>query len=406
MLLHLEGLPGPVRLCPRSLAVADALRAVLAGWPARLDPDETGGDAFLEIERGDGAFRMHRTCDGWRSIESDDLGIVCSAIVEIVNGYVDNTPGLGLLHAGSVAFGDRLVLFPASRRAGKSTLVTRLLAGGRKVFSDDLIPIELASGMAVASGCLPRPRLPLPASAAAAFRRFVDRHALAQDDAYAYVEPGSGHRVMFGDRMPLGAVVLLQRNKTPVKAALEPAPADEVLWTLLAQDTRRNSPAGAMLDDYLRIVGGVQRWRLSYFDLEDAVRCLDEAFASWGEAPLPVRTESRAATAGVAASAHPGEVGEAQFRCGEHVDFRHVGDAGFLVDRRNNTIHTMNAAGMAVWGLLGEGATRDAIVDAFCEAFSGVPRKTLARDVDATLEMLGELGLLAANEGDRGTNRS
>src|SRR5690606_24496089 len=141
---------------------------------------------------------------------------------------------------------------------------------------------------------------------------------------YAYVEPGSDRRVMFGDRMPLGAVVLLQRAAAPVKAALEPAPADEVLWTLLAQDTRRNSPARAMLDDYLRIVGGVQRWRLSYFDLEDAVRCLDDAFASWDEAPLPVRTESRAGTAGVAASAHPGEVGGAQFRCGGHVEISRV----------------------------------------------------------------------------------
>lgn len=406
MLLHLEGLPGPVRLCPRSQPVADALRAVLAGWPARIDGGDTGSDAFLEIERGDGAFRMHRVHDGWRSIESDDLGIVCSAIVEIVNGYVDDTPGLGLLHAGSVAFGDRLVLFPASRRAGKSTLVTRLLAGGRKVFSDDLIPIELASGMAVATGCLPRPRLPLPANATAAFRRFVDRHALARDDDYAYVEPGSDRRVMFGDRMPLGAVVLLQRAAAPVKAALEPAPADEVLWTLLAQDTRRNSPARAMLDDYLRIVGGVQRWRLSYFDLEDAVRCLDDAFASWDEAPLPVRTESRAGTAGVAASAHPGEVGGAQFRCGGHLEISRVGDAGFLVDRRNNTIHNVNAAGMAVWDLLGEGATRDAIVAVFCEAFPGMPRETLVRDVDATLAMFGALGLLVATDGSGEANLS
>ncbi len=161
-----------------------------------------------------------------------------------------------------------------------------------------------------------------------------------------------------------------------------------------------------MLDDYLRIVGGVQRWRLSYFDLEDAVRCLDDAFASWDEAPLPVRTESRAGTAGVAASAHSGDGGRAQLRCVEHVEISRVGDAGFLVDRRNNTIHNVNATGMAVWCLLGEGATRDAIVDAFCDAFPGMPRETLVRDVDATLAMFGTLGLLAATDGSGEANLS
>lgn len=384
LLHHIEGLPAPIELCTNARKISDALMLLLTGWPQRLE--EVSGrprNAFLRIRKVRRGFLIERPDDGWRITEPDDLGIVCTTIVEIVHGFVEERPDLGLLHAGAAVFSGRLVLFPATNRAGKSTLVARLAAEGRRIFSDDLVPLDLASGEAVATGCLPRPRLPLPSSTSDGFRNFVQSATVASDGHYAYVDPGTTGRATHGERCRIGAIVLLERSDEPAPAHLEPASAEDTLWAMVSQDTRREYPAETTLESYLAIVIGVPCRRLVYSDLEDAMRCLDEAFAGWpddAEAPV-VKT--------VAAAAGPS--GE---RC--PVSLRLLGERGFLVNRTTQRIHALNPLGVATWRLLCEGETRDVIASTFAQAFPDVPPAAIASDVDAVIGRFAEEGLLDA----------
>lgn len=405
MFLYLEGLPAPIRLCERSLPVADALASVLKDWPSRLDKSHDDRPVFMEIERANDGFDIHRVDDGWRSRETDDLGVVSSTIIEIIDGYVANGTGLGLLHAGSAEFAGRLLLFPASTLAGKSTLMTRLSAAGHKVFSDDLIPLDLATGEAVATGCLPRPRLPLPPAATPEFSAFVESHVLARDEYCAYIDPGVGRRAGFGDRRAIGAVVLLRRSTTQVEARIEPAPAEDVLWALVSQDTRKDSVAADMLDDYLRLLSGLRFCQLHYSDLEDAVRCLEAEFAGWPSEDRDGAAVLERDAAPIAVGATYTDESGPRFQRAEHVDFRAVGQGGFVVDRRTNRIHHLNPTGLAIWRLLEGAATQDSVVSVFAEAFPDTPAETIAHDVDTSIGLLLQLELIAVSSGEGGSER-
>lgn len=396
ILLHLHGLPAPIRLCGGSGAIAHAVSVLLKGWPSRIETRMVwNGKAFLSVTKTGDEFLLHRHDDGWQSVEPDDFCAVCTAIVEIVDGYVANGTGLGLLHAGSAEFAGRLVLFPASTLAGKSTLMTRLSAGGRKVFSDDLIPLDLASGEAVATGCLPRPRMPLPASVTPAFSAFVDRHAVARDDYYAYVDPGPELRAVFGERRPIGAVVLLSREQACTEARIEPATVDEALWALVSQDTRQDRVPEDMLEDYLRMVRGVRCCRLRYSDLEDAVRCLDAAFSDWPAAasPPPAAPEREHRMPDTAELASFADDDGIRYERSEQATLRLVGESGFVIDRETGAIYNLNAMGLAIWRLLDGTMTEEGIVAIFREAFPETPRETISRDVRTVISGLCDAGL-------------
>lgn len=393
MRLHMEGLPGPVSLCPRSGMIADQLASVLIGWPVRIDPADGGGEPFLHVEREGDEFRLHRPDDGFEIFEPNDVSAVCSAVLEIIDGRVEGTSDMGSLHGGAVEFAGRLIVFPAGTRAGKSTLVTRLGAAGHRVFSDDLIPIDMATHEAVATGCLPRPRLPLPPRATGSFVDFVARHAVLEDGYYCYVDPGEGRRARFGDRLAIGAVVLLRRSEEPVAARLEAASHEEALWKLVSQDTRKSYLARDALDDYLRLVGSVGCSRLVYSDLEDAVECLQAAFASWpseapSSAPMDMaRPETRPQ---VAAMPEAGGSSGPLYRRAPHVHLRVVGDSGFLANDETQHIHTLNAIGLALWNLLDQPAGRDQLCALFAEAFPDIPADTIATDIGMLIDRLHE----------------
>lgn len=386
--LHLQGLPGPIAFEPETAAIADMLKSVLAGWPEGPDDGPAGEKPFLFVTPSAQGPRVERPKYRFSRREPTDVSAVCTLIVELVDAYISAAPHLGSLHAASAEFAGRLVLFPATHRVGKSTLMTRLAASGRRIFSDDLVPIDLAAGEAVATGCLPRLRLPLPASASPAFASYVKSNAVLDDGYYCYVAPVSP--TLHGDRSTIGAVVLLERRESGGAEILE-APVEDALLKLLMQDTRRSFDAAETLSRYHDLVARAKSYRLVFSDLEDAVTCLDEAFQTW---PAPQVAKAarkprprRRPTADGAAS---GEV----FSRSLDVSLKIVGEAGFLVHGKTNQLHQLNAMGLGLWRLLEEAAGFEAIVAVFMGAFPDIAEDQLRADLSGILSGLTGAGLI------------
>lgn len=396
-ILQLSGLPGALRLCPQSAPIAHKLRTVLNGWPVvPTSPVAPEQGIFLDIARAGDGFRVHRLDDGWASVEPNEISAICTAVVELIDGYAAASGTLGLLHAGSAVFAGRVVLFPAGTRAGKSTLMTRLACAGHRVLSDDLIPLDMSSGEAVTTGALPRPRLPLPRTITPEFAAFVADSLALSDGYYGYVDPGEDVRPRFGQRAPVGAVVLLERSEDAVAARLEPAPLDAAMWALLSQDTRKDLPAQEMIDRYLELISHLPRYRLVYSDLEDAVTCLEVQFSRWSELDPPTEpVPPRPAPDAAVLVSRPGLRHDGfSIRQAGHVSLRDMGQSAFLIDERSQDIHALDPLGVALWHLMAQPVSTDALVSIVAEAFPDVPAARIADDIASLIEGLHEAGLV------------
>jgi hypothetical protein len=381
--------------------VADELTAVLVGWPCERTTDKPDGIVYTLTRRVGEEFELFDVINAQRVIEPSVTSAVSTIIVELVNEYVARSAGLGSLHSAAVEIGSRLIVFPAGTRAGKSTLSTAFTAAGYRVFSDDLLPIDFSTGEAVATGCLPRIRLPMPRGAPAWFRDHVMESTVATDGYYVYTGATAQGRVVFGDRSPLGAIVLLERSETPVEARLEPARLDEALTRVLGQDTRANLAADSAFDRYLELVSGLEILRFTYCDLDDAIACIADAFASWPE------RRRQALQAGPDLSTdQPAPLlttGNGQrFRRSDDVWLRTVDDTGFLVDPVANQIHHVNQMGIGLWNLLAQPVDLQSAVTVFAQAFPDVGHDDLIRDLGTLLAEFEALGLIVTVASDGG----
>lgn len=385
IVLSPQGLAQALHFADCAEHVAGMLASVLIGWP--METAGTTSAPLLTVSMSGGEVFIERHGDGALFREPSPVSAVCTLIVEIVDGLAAVTPGLACLHAAAAEFSGRLVLFPATHRAGKSTLMARLSAGGRRVFADDILPFDLATGEAVATGCLPRLRLPLPHGAAPDFMDHVRRNTGISDGYYAYLAPpGEAASVRFGERRKLGAVVLLDRRKRKVAARLEPASPDGALLEILLRNTRGDRDAALLVSTFAKIVGGIPVRRLVYNDLDDAARCLDEAFAGgFSEVPLPATRSAQAARPVIAA---PAPSAACVYRRNRDILVSRVGQAGFLADPRDNGIHVLDRVALGVWNLLAEPRDTASLSGMVAGAFPSACRIRIAADIEALLRCL------------------
>lgn len=395
-----QGLERPLIFSPETAGLAEMLTSVLVGWPMHA-ARETRQEPLLHVSADGDDILIARPADDTPFREPSAVSAVCSLVVEVVDALAAASPGLVCLHAAAAEFGGRLVLFPASHRAGKSTLMARLSAAGRRIFADDILPFDLAAREAVSTGCLPRLRLPLPRKASRAFRNHVRLRTVLSDGYYAYLSAARETQVRHGQRLPLGAVVLLERSDVPVRARLEPAPLDRALLEILIRNTRGDRNAPLLLSTFAAIVRDVPVQRLVYSDLDDAVRCLGAAFAKWPPArrkqpdSLPAEDKSHSAIGSTPKSGTP------LYRREPSVTVERIDASGFLLDSRDGSIHMLDPLGFGVWTLLETPRDAASLADIVADAFPGTPRRKVAGDIDALLSALAGKGLVERLRGPR-----
>jgi hypothetical protein len=74
---------------------------------------------------------------------------------------------------------------------------------------------------------------------------------------------------------------------------------------------------------------------------------------------------------------------------------REVGESTFLVDLSHDKIHHLNIVGAAVWKQLAEPVSAHELAEALHTAFTAVARDRIVEDVDALLDELLAVGLIA-----------
>lgn len=397
--LWLEGIAAPV-LLPEDPGLIEALRRCIHDWPARLAPFAPGAPAssppLCVIEAcGAGRYRASsRYVDGML----DDLPAataICVVLADLSQAYSETRDDhVFSLHCGGVSIGSRGVVIAGARRAGKSTLVARLSAEpGVQVLGDDVLPMA-ADGAAIGLGLAPRLRLPLPETAAPAFRAHVGRWLGPADDRYGYLLAPA--LAPHGRRVRAKTFVLLDR-RTDAAASLHVLPPDEILRSLVERSISGPDGPEAMFGAAQALASGLVGVRLVYSDLEEAIALILAAF--------PV--EGRESTAAVALSPplpsqppppdHPAATDiplAALCHRAPGVATRRMGEAAFLWQPGEAMLWHLNPVAQAIWTLLSRPRSARSVAHVLQEVFPDEPLQRIEDDTCALMARLAEEGFV------------
>jgi hypothetical protein len=249
--------------------------------------EDRGGEADVEVSAmADGAVAIRTRAPYAAEAVFGDTAEAANGLAGILAGaFVCGDPDSVCLHAGAARIGDRLVLVMGDSHAGKSSVSLHLSLRGAALFGDDRIAVRTAMGAPPAATCLgilPKARLPLPDDAGADYARFVAAHTAHGTGDAAYLGADIPGAARFGDRAPIGAIVLLQR-RPGARPTLDPVPAAEMVRTLIADAYAPHLPAERLVEICSRIATGVEPCRLSFHNSGDAAQVLIDRFS--GETP-------------------------------------------------------------------------------------------------------------------------
>lgn len=373
--------------------VVEALARAMPGWPMTTSPAHGPTPDIYIIRDADGLWQGGIN-------EPDEFALpspasaACSLVGELASRRLDKAPEWLGLHCGSVEIDGRLVLFPESSKAGKSTLSVAFAAAGYRVFGDDVLGLT-PQGEGVAMGIAPRLRLPLPESFSAEFIDYADQHAGPQDDRYRFVIPPDNGLARFDEACPVGAIVLLERDAQitqPDVVALSPG---EGLLQLLCQNFARDTSDEALLERLLPLMQQVPCLLLRYSEPLAGAECLaravqDPHLSHASRASLLIHSSSHTqAVAEESPVLEPGRL----WRAADAVSSYPLGDELFLIHTGSGAIHRLNPSGKAVWQLLQqEPLSAEALSDVLAAHFN-VPVETVASDVIELLEALAQAAL-------------
>lgn len=283
----------------------------------------------------------------------------CSLVGDLISQRLAGSPELLGLHCGSVEINHRLVLFPESSKAGKSTLTVALAAAGYRVFGDDVLGLT-AQGEGVAMGVAPRLRLPLPDGFATEFVDYATHFAGPEDDRYRFVIPQNDRLAQYNDSCPVGAIVLLDREAkvvTPEVITLSPS---EGLLQLLCQNFAHDTDSESLFKHLLPLMQTVPCLLLRYSEPLAGAQHLahiiknapTDAISSASLLSTPSATPSRSTVSAPLTHTAQQAALSTVWVTQNNISTYPVGDELFLIDNRTGAIHRLNSSGKLVWLLL------------------------------------------------------
>ncbi len=378
----------------------DLIREVLPGWPfvvSHSEPDET---PFFTVDATDNDRQylcLDKTTDGAKPRTLDPANAVCDMVAAMSRALPASQATLICLHAAAIEVSGRLVVIPNARRAGKSTLAAYLAYLGHPVFTDDFLPVSFDhQGTLVgrANGVSPRLRLPLPDALPADFKIWALGNPGPSNKQYKYLSldgtpPG-------GTQLPVGAIVLIEREDDASAAALQDLPTDDAMEALLRQNFTRDVHSAAVLSVMERLMATLPVKRLRYSNAQDAAACIADTFGNWA---TPVETSAARAGMVFERAAEPealrgGIQSDKEITQIPGAAAAIIGDAVYLSDPNGAGIHRLNPVSRAIWLLLGEPMTPDQIVEVLQIAFPDVPPSGIRDDTTRFLSDLARAGLI------------
>lgn len=372
-------------------AIKTALGHVIAGWVPH-EADTVDPLARRSVVHGGNAGFATRSSYLNETMQGLGLaGAVCAVIADLAQDFFEIRPDCIALHCAAFRFRGQLIAMTGPRRMGKSTLAARLTQEpDMQVFCDDVLPV-LADGRAFSLGIAPRLRLPLPATASAAFRAHVERHLGPCDDRYGYL--CAPNLATHGSRAPLSVVLILDRRDT-APARLHHEAEGAALHLLLSQTMSNLQTADAAFARLTDLLDRIICLRLVYSDLEEAVELIRQAFGS----AAPVATEVYIGP--VLQQINAGALPRADMPAAlcwsrnPEVIVQTKGDSAFLWLPGKSRIWHMNLLARAVWTLLEIPGTARDIGQLLAEHFPDTGETALIGDVTALLQALSADGLV------------
>lgn len=392
------GLKNPVRLDQPDI-VLPLMRWVFANWPHEAVAEN--GTPFAQIGPVEDGTKWRLVAPLAEKPDSilQPVNAICDLVCEVSWERLRSRPDLLCLHAAAVPFGDRLVIFPNQRRAGKSLLTATLARKGHAVFTDDFVPLavdpetRIISG--VANGIAPRLRLPLPDTLSPEHAAWIEAHITTRNKQYGYLSEID--LPLSGTEMPVGAIVMLDRDmelQTP--ATLSPVAADEAFAAIMKQNFGRQVHSGAILTITEAITASVPVLRLTYRDVDEAAELLrNNALLSdlpaaritaegrpMPDLPAPVKTPFRAPE---------GPFDPAlTYKRADGVVAVQTEQAIYVADPLGHAIRRLNASLSIFWTLLEEPVTASEMAAVMQEIYPDVPPAQLHADAEQAVRFLWE----------------
>lgn len=372
--------------CPE---VVEALRQALPGWSVEVFDAEGEAPPIELWSEGDGYLQYSPELPRGLRLDTP-VEAACSLIADLVAAYTEHHPELIGLHCASVEIDGRLVVFPASHRAGKSTLTAAFSAAGYKIFGDDVLALT-AEGQGQGLGIAPRLRLPLPARLAAEVVSFVQQYTGPADTRYCYLVPPAGNLAHHGETRPLGAVILLARDAaitTPQLSRL--APGDGLLQ-LLCQNFAHDAPSELLVERLLPLMEHTPCLLLHYSEPLAAVEAVQAALREPSLLAVPCARDEEPASA-----PSPRCMGDEPWRPGATVLEYSLEEELFLVEASDGAIHRLNPSGRLIWQLLRQEPLSAAELAELLSEHYAQPLEEVLADVQELLGQLANVGLISS----------
>jgi len=272
MRLRFEGIPRPVSFqgCDDLLPF---LNLPISAWPHRVEKSEASKPT-LTLARTAAGYRVSSCVHDVTSYDyADAYEAVAGFFSELYIAFIAANPDLLCIHAAALRFKSGLFVFPASGKAGKSTLAVHGAAAGAVLFTDDVLPIRDSEGLGISMGVAPRLRLPLPANVTADFRAFLKDRSVLENDYGQFVGLKSDEIASFGSAAPIMAIVLLDRIERGAPA-LEKIGKSEVLRDLMKRNFTQGIDAEAKVRRLLQIAKSGACYRLRYVTCDSGLALL------------------------------------------------------------------------------------------------------------------------------------
>ncbi|SPF77131.1 hypothetical protein ALP8811_02154 [Aliiroseovarius pelagivivens] len=403
--VQLDGLEHPVAL-ENADEIAAMLPAALSSWPHRILSTPPPEPPFITV-RPAGQ-------DRWNVLHADQpdapriwdgVNTVCDIVAEMAWERLRSDPDLFCLHAAAIDFNGRLVAMPNARRAGKSTLAIALARLGRPLYSDDFLPVrvdaETQTCEGIANGIQPRLRLPLPEGFSDAFHAEVAQDPGPSNRQYKYLS--NAPVATWGETLPLGAMVMLERCEEPRPPCLSTMAREDALASLITQNFARTRHAGAILRSIDLLSRNLPIFRLSYHCAEEAAEYLS-AHPDLATLPAAQLTEfaqdDRQAPLDQLARPAANFVKELRYEQAAGVTESAVGDECFLADGSGIGIFRLNPVSAAIWTLLEEPTDHGEVVEILTAAFPDVAVEQIAADCENLMRGLARAHLIVPRSQD------
>ncbi len=388
--VHFHETDGAIRFSRPEMV--QEFRRVVHDWPCA----EGAGSVlpFADVSKDGVKWDVRILGPDPRQKTYDVVNGICDLIVELNWSRLRQKTELLCLHAAGVEMGEALLVLPSGRRAGKSTLTAELARRGHRVFSDDILALQLdANGVAIglATGISPRLRVPLPAEATYRFLDWVNTDPGPSNRQYKYLT--NAPVAEFNASKPLGAIVTLDRVDEDVEPAFSEIDPKVVLPVLIHQNFGRFAHSGRTLAALSAVAHGLPCLKLTYGNFERAADFL-EALIAEGllESGAKVSVNHRAVP-DFDADIAPFDV-EKRYR--QRAGFHYVEANGeaFIADADGIGIFGMGPGMLPIWRLLEEPMSVSEIVAVMKEVFPETSRETLNNDASAALRQLNDAGLI------------